>query len=243
MIRTLLKAQALSYFKHHLMRSLEAEDSDIPDNEFIELVLRDVGLEYIPKRAIPVQNYYMRQPRGLYMSLNTPVKQFVETFNDLNRQLLYFPEENPKQVDQDKIIEILDQAKAMEPEWDEASVNANIDIFEMSYEESVSYFKRLENLGKIRRTNGPNPSSLPVNNMISAPVTSSVGKSSKNFKGFNMWCHYCDKNNHNTTDCRATAKFKQQKTKRITLKPKLDPERSLWPSFSLSKILMHLKGN
>jgi ribosomal protein S15P/S13E len=26
-----------------------------------------------------------------------------------------------------------------------------------------------------------------------------------------MWCHYCDKNNHNTADCRAIAKFKQQK--------------------------------
>jgi hypothetical protein len=47
----------------------------------------------------------------------------------------------PKQLDQDEIIEILDQAKA--PEWHEAMFNANIDIFEMSYEESVSYFKRL----------------------------------------------------------------------------------------------------
>jgi hypothetical protein len=26
-----------------------------------------------------------------------------------------------------------------------------------------------------------------------------------------MWCYYCDKNNHNTADCRAIAKFKQQK--------------------------------
>jgi hypothetical protein len=26
-----------------------------------------------------------------------------------------------------------------------------------------------------------------------------------------MWCHYCDKNNHNTADCRAIVKFKQQK--------------------------------
>jgi hypothetical protein len=26
-----------------------------------------------------------------------------------------------------------------------------------------------------------------------------------------MWCHYCDKNNHNTTDCRAIAKFQQRK--------------------------------
>jgi hypothetical protein len=73
----------------------------------------------------------------------------------------------------------------------------------------VSYFKRLENLEKIRRTNGPNPSSLPVDN--TKHVTSSVGKSSKNHKGFNMWCHYCDKNKHNTADCRAISKFKQQK--------------------------------
>jgi hypothetical protein len=52
-----------------------------------------------------------------------------------------FLEKTPKQLDQDEIIEILDQAKARDPEWHEAMVNANIDIFEMSYEESVSYFK------------------------------------------------------------------------------------------------------
>jgi hypothetical protein len=146
------------------MRRLEAEYSEIPDNELIELVLREVGLEYIPKRSIRVQKYYMRHPRGLYMGLNTSVQQFVERFNDLNRYLLYFLEENPKQLDQDEIIEILHQAKTRDPEWHEAMINANIEIFEMSYEEYVSYFKRLENLEKIRRTNGPNPSSLPVNN-------------------------------------------------------------------------------
>jgi hypothetical protein len=96
---------------------------------------------------------------------------------------LYFPEENPKQLDQDEIIEILDQAKAWNTEWHEAMMNANIDIFEMSYEESVSYFKRLENLEKIRCTNGPNPSSLPLDNKKQVYVTSSVGKSSKNHKG------------------------------------------------------------
>jgi hypothetical protein len=26
-----------------------------------------------------------------------------------------------------------------------------------------------------------------------------------------MWCHYCDKNNHNKIDCRAISKFKHQK--------------------------------
>jgi hypothetical protein len=131
--------------------------------------------------------------------------------NDLNRYLLYFPEENPKQLDQDEITKILDQAKAWDPEWHEAMVNSNIDIFEMSYEESVSYFKRLENLEKIKRNNGPNPSSLTVDNKKVNYVTSSVGKSPKNFKRANMRCHFCDKNNHNTADCRSIAKFKQQK--------------------------------
>jgi hypothetical protein len=145
------------------------------------------------------------------MGLNTSVQQFVERLNDLNRYLLYFPEENPKQLDQDEIIEILDQAKGWDPEWHEAMVNENIDIFEMYYEESVSYFKRLENLEKIRCTNGPNPSSLPVDNKKRVSVTSSVGKSSKNHKGFNMWCHYCDKNNHNTADYRAIAQLTQKK--------------------------------
>jgi hypothetical protein len=54
----------------------------------------------------------------------------------------------------------------------------------MTYEESVSYFKRLKNLEKIRHTNGPNPSSLLVDNKKS--VTSSVGKYSKNHQGSNM---------------------------------------------------------
>jgi hypothetical protein len=163
-----------------------------------------------------MKKYHMRQPRGLYTGINTSVLQFVERLNDLNRYLLYFPEENPKPLDQDEIIEILDQAKAVDPEWHEAMVNANIDIFEMSHEESVFHFNCLENLEKIRHTSSPNPSSLPVDNKKS--VTSSVDKSSKNHKGSNMWCHYCDKTNHNTADYRAIAKFKQQKKSRLEAK-------------------------
>jgi hypothetical protein len=64
MFRTLLKGQALSYFEHHLRKRLEAEDSEVPDNELIELVLRDVGLEYIPKRTILMQNYYISLIKG-----------------------------------------------------------------------------------------------------------------------------------------------------------------------------------
>jgi hypothetical protein len=68
MFRTLLKDQALSYFEHHLMRRLEAEDSDVPDNELIELVLRDVGLEYIPKRTICVQKLHVQIAPSMIVS-------------------------------------------------------------------------------------------------------------------------------------------------------------------------------
>jgi hypothetical protein len=98
MFRTLLKGQDLYYFEYHLMSRLEAKDSDVPDSKMIELVHRDIGLEYIPKRSICVQKNYMR--RGLYMGLDTSVQQFVEKqrLNDLNHYLLYFPEENPQAV-------------------------------------------------------------------------------------------------------------------------------------------------
>jgi hypothetical protein len=63
MLRTLLKDQALSYFEHHLRRMLVAEDSEIPDDDLIELVLRDIGLEDIPMQdtlVLFLQKCYMR---------------------------------------------------------------------------------------------------------------------------------------------------------------------------------------
>jgi hypothetical protein len=81
----------------------------------------------------------------------------------------------------------------------------------------------LENLVKIRR--GPNTASLPVDNEKSVSVTSSVGKSSKSHKGFNMWCHYCDKNNHNTAEFRAIDKFKQQKKNKACFEAKAGPRK------------------
>jgi hypothetical protein len=49
------------------------------------------------------------------MAISMSVQKFVETFIELKCYLLYFPEEeNPKKLDQDEIIEILDQSKASE---------------------------------------------------------------------------------------------------------------------------------
>jgi hypothetical protein len=38
-----------------------------------------------------------------------------------------------------------------------------------------------------------------------------------------MWCHYCDNNNHNTADCRAIDKFKQQKKNEVCFEAKAGP--------------------
>jgi hypothetical protein len=86
------------------------------------------------------------------MGLNKLVQQFVEQLNDLNHYFLCFLEESPSIL------------------WHEAMVDTKIYIFEMSFEESVSYFKHSENLDKIKRTNGSSPASLPVDNKNLLPV-------------------------------------------------------------------------
>jgi hypothetical protein len=40
-----------------------------------------------------------------------------------------------------------------------------------------------------------------------------------------MWCHHCDKNNHNTADFRAIAKFKQQKKNKACIEAKAGPRK------------------
>jgi hypothetical protein len=99
----------------------------------------------------------MRQPRGLYMDFNSSVQQVVESqrLNKINCFLLYVTEEQPKQLNQDEIIGILDQAKTRNPEWNEEMVNAQIDTFKMSFEGSISSFKSLDNLEKIKSTKVP----------------------------------------------------------------------------------------
>jgi hypothetical protein len=54
-----------------------------------------------------------------------------------------------------KSLEICDQVKCVDHEWYEAMVNVNIHIFEMSNEEAVTHYMRLENFEKIRWTNIP----------------------------------------------------------------------------------------
>jgi hypothetical protein len=82
------------------------------------------------------------------MGLNTSIETFIErqTLNGLNHYILYFCEEFPNQLDQDEIIEVLDQAKANDPEWHGAMVTANIDSYQIFHDKAVSYFNCLDDL-------------------------------------------------------------------------------------------------
>jgi hypothetical protein len=95
-----------------LRKRLDAEDVELLENNVIELVIRDLVLDYIRKSAIRDQKYYMRST--LFLGRNVSVQIFVERLNELKRYLIYFPEENPKQLDQEEIIKTLDQS-GMQP--------------------------------------------------------------------------------------------------------------------------------
>ena len=64
-ILTSLKKRALTQFDYHLGRRLTDEDSEIPDHEQLEIVIRNLGLDYISRRVLRVQRYFMR--RCLFM--------------------------------------------------------------------------------------------------------------------------------------------------------------------------------
>jgi hypothetical protein len=168
MFRTLLKGQALYYFESHLRRRLETEDSEIPDNELIEIVLRElyIGLENFPKLATGVKKHYMRQIRDIYiyMGLNKSVQKYFESLEWPQPLANVFSWRSPQRVRSRWHDWNFNQAKARDPKWHEAMVNTNIENFEMYYEGSVSYFKNFENLKNIKRTNGPSPTSLLEDN-------------------------------------------------------------------------------
>jgi hypothetical protein len=55
MLRTMLKGRALSLLEYHLSKPCCREDIEVSDHDVLELVIRDVGLDYISRRAIRVQ--------------------------------------------------------------------------------------------------------------------------------------------------------------------------------------------
>jgi hypothetical protein len=74
MLRTMLKGRALSLFEYHLSKRCGGEDIETTDQELLELVIRDLGLDYISRRAIRVQKYYMRRSLRNVLPLSLKMK-------------------------------------------------------------------------------------------------------------------------------------------------------------------------
>jgi hypothetical protein len=95
-------------------------------------------------------------------------------------------------------------------------------------------------LEKIRHTNGPNPSSLPVDDKKRVSVTSSVGKPSKNhIRG--PICGVTIVTRTTTTWLIAEQFPILNSRKRLALRAKLNLGRSLWPSCFLFEEINALK--
>jgi hypothetical protein len=62
--------------RHHFGVLQTCHQLEIPDHDLPELVIRNVGLEYISRRAIRLQKYYMR--RCHFMGPSVSVQQNVE---------------------------------------------------------------------------------------------------------------------------------------------------------------------
>jgi hypothetical protein len=119
-------------------------------------------------------------------------------------------------------------------------VNSKIDIFEISHEEK--YFKLLENLEKIKHTNGSGLATPPIDSKQRVAVTSSVGRILSNLR-LPIWVITFV--TITTTTWLIAEQFPDlysRKTTRLDLKPKLELERSLWPlPLYFSKYLMRSK--
>jgi hypothetical protein len=90
---------------------------------------------------------------------------------------LYFSEEFPDKLDQDEIIEILDNAKASNPEWHEAIIVANIGIWNVSW--TICFFlQEFGDLGEDMEYKFSGLATLLVDKKKRFFVTNIVGHSS-----------------------------------------------------------------
>jgi hypothetical protein len=75
-IRTLMNGRTLAQFDHHPNKRVCSKDMELLVSESLELVVRDLRLDYISRRTIWIKRYYIMI--CLFMGPNTTVQQLVE---------------------------------------------------------------------------------------------------------------------------------------------------------------------
>ena len=208
MALTLLKGRAKELLQSaNLTRISEnaekKKDAKLTPDQVFELIMDDLGRNYFPvEHAYRRQVSYMRH----YLVLGKEtVREFSARLWELNNYLPYFPREKstnaaPPKLKDEELVKILNQAKPHE--WHVAMLGANIELYDMDWQEAVEYFERLEVRQKIEKHN-TNKSDFDAKttpmkrNETSDRMKKERRESDKNSAN----CTICKKKGHSAPDC------------------------------------------
>ena len=147
MALTLLKGRAKELFQEALKFHQEEGPTGIiraGDTTVFTKALNDTRRHFFPlERAYQRQHDYML--RYLKMDGSQTVCEFTARLQELNSYLPYFPVKpgtTPSPFSKDELSSILNHAKPAK--WQVAMLSANINVYEMSWDQLVEYFERLE---------------------------------------------------------------------------------------------------
>ena len=117
------------------MMSSEQKD---PEKGF-DLVLNDVGDNFFSSRhAARRQKNYLHY--HLAMTDNFTLREFVARLRQLNEYLPYG--KKIRKFDDDELVDILDWVKPLK--WQSTLLASNLDPHDLSWEDTVDYFEKLE---------------------------------------------------------------------------------------------------
>ena len=154
MALTLLKGRAKELFQEALKFQQQEEGTTgitrAGDTTVFTNALNDTGRHFFPpERAYQRQCDYML--RYLKMDGSQTVHEFTARLRELNSYLPYFPVKpgtTPSPFSKDELSSILNHAKPAK--WQVAMLSANIDVYEMSWDQLVEYFEHLELFPELR---------------------------------------------------------------------------------------------
>ena len=242
MALTLLKARAKDYFQSaNITRVSENSERKssvrLNSEQVFELIMDDVGRNFFPvEHAYRRQVSYMRH--FLVLGKET-VREFSARLQELNNYLPYFPREKetntaPPKLADAELVEILNHAKP--DEWHEAMLGANIDPFDMKWQDAVEYFERLELRQKLQKRIENKSDSDTANTSKKRNNATDRGKKKRKESDKNSeTCTVCKKKGHSTAEC-----WFNPENKHKTKKQKVD--KNSGPKYTQEQVMALIKA-
>ena len=108
----------------------------------------------------------------------------------------------------DELIDIVNRAKPLE--WQLSMLNANVDPYEMTWDEAIQYFERLELAADMQEqaskmtkeaNDKQNKKKRKQNEQQQSSSTKQDETTNKPDAKTKKWCQFCKRPTHNTSDC------------------------------------------